>query len=472
MTMRMRPYIAMITAACIIVPLLLTTRVQNYVTNPGVLAELIALELILAAIWSYRTRFFFVLIAAFVWAGIGIPFNSAWTSGRWFVLAVGAAVGCLVYLKDRQLHLTTFHFAAFACAVAALVSAAISDFPRTALFKALSLLLLFVYGMTGARVAPAGREREFLSSLVVGCEGSVYFCAVSYFGFHYWLLGNPNSLGAVMGVVAVPLFLWGILSSEDRVERLRFTVAMAVALLLLFSSYARAGIMAAVISSLLLCLTVGRYRVMIKGACLALLLAVTAATLMPRPEASESLSSTFLYKGKHEQGLLSSRRPVWDSTVAVIEAHPWLGVGFGTSKTSDEEEETSHFAFRSQDPATREHGNSYLAITEWVGVLGDAPFLFLLSLIVVNVARVFFAVRRSGVIGPPAAIATIMVAGLIHAAFEDWLFAVGYYLCVFFWSLAFILVDLAPQPTPSPSASFSRPDYPHHLSPAHHASVS
>jgi hypothetical protein len=32
--------------------------------------------------------------------------------------------------------------------------------------------------------------------------------------------------------------------------------------------------------------------------------------------------------------------------------------------------------------------------------------------------------------------------------FEDWLFAPGYYLCVFFWSLAFVLVDVAPKSLP------------------------
>ena len=35
----------------------------------------------------------------------------------------------------------------------------------------------------------------------------------------------------------------------------------------------------------------------------------------------------------------------------------------------------------------------------------------------------------------------VMVAGLLHAGFEDWLFAPGYYLCVFFWSMAFVFVD-------------------------------
>ncbi|MGB7864482.1 MAG: hypothetical protein WCF74_13905, partial [Candidatus Sulfotelmatobacter sp.] len=39
--------------------------------------------------------------------------------------------------------------------------------------------------------------------------------------------------------------------------------------------------------------------------------------------------------------------------------------------------------------------------------------------------------------------AMVTVAGLIHAAFEDWLFAAGSYLCLFFWVLAFLLVDLA-----------------------------
>ena len=42
--------------------------------------------------------------------------------------------------------------------------------------------------------------------------------------------------------------------------------------------------------------------------------------------------------------------------------------------------------------------------------------------------------------------AAIVLSGLVHATFEDWMFAVGYYICVFFWVIAFILVDLAPAP--------------------------
>ena len=43
----------------------------------------------------------------------------------------------------------------------------------------------------------------------------------------------------------------------------------------------------------------------------------------------------------------------------------------------------------------------------------------------------------------------VLAAGLMHAGFEDWLFAVGYYLCVFFWVLAFAFMDLLPAAAPA-----------------------
>ena len=43
----------------------------------------------------------------------------------------------------------------------------------------------------------------------------------------------------------------------------------------------------------------------------------------------------------------------------------------------------------------------------------------------------------------------VLAAGLIHAGFEDWLFAVGYYLSVFFWVLAFAFLDILPSRCPA-----------------------
>jgi hypothetical protein len=58
---------------------------------------------------------------------------------------------------------------------------------------------------------------------------------------------------------------------------------------------------------------------------------------------------------------------------------------------------------------------------------------------------VFLWVRSTGDFSSAALpAAAVVAAGLVHAAFEDWMFAVGYYVCVFFWTIAFILIDVMP----------------------------
>jgi len=60
-------------------------------------------------------------------------------------------------------------------------------------------------------------------------------------------------------------------------------------------------------------------------------------------------------------------------------------------------------------------------------------------------ARVFSYLRRTGDASHYSVpLMMIVIAGLIHAGFEDWLFAVGYYLTVFFWTQAFLLMDVVP----------------------------
>jgi O-antigen ligase len=233
---------------------------------------------------------------------------------------------------------------------------------------------------------------------------------------------------------------------------------------LLFSSYARAGIAAAIVSCILLCIALRRYGLLIKGLGIALLLASLVAATVPLHQGpSDSLTSSFVYKGRRDEGILASRRSVWDDAVSAIQEHPWFGSGFGTSKTSSEIVQQSR-NFESLPQATREHGNSYLAITEWVGFVGDIPFFALVILIVMNVVRALGQMRRTGdAYSPVIPLAGVLAAGLVHAAFEDWLFAVGYYLCVFFWTLAFIMVDVLPalaaSPLPSGVRNATWPNY-------------
>ena len=426
----------------------------GYLNSSYYLGGLIFLQILVAALWNYRQRFFPLLIAIFLWAGTALPLNGVWTWGRWFVLVAGAIVGFIIYMNDRHHYFATFHLVAFFCVLAALVSAMVSLYPGVAVLKAMSLLLLFLYGASGARLAIVGREEKFFKGLLWAVEILVYLTAAAYFLLGFAAYGNPNSLGAVMGVVAAPLLLWGIFTSERIPQRRRRTLAFMLCVFLLFFSQARAGMAAGIFSCFLLCLALRRYRVLIQGTVLAVFLAAFALIAtpsepdqidMPSRQAGSSPLSVFLYKGNEEAGILGSRRSAWQQTTAVIQEHPWFGSGFGTGLTKYEGGGMQVGKYSSSSMATREHGNSYLALMEWVGLLGVVPFLTLVVLLILNVGRVLARLRRTG--NPhhfAVPVALVLTAGLVHAAFEDWLFAVGYYLCVFFWVFAFVLIDFLP----------------------------
>jgi len=80
-----------------------------------------------------------------------------------------------------------------------------------------------------------------------------------------------------------------------------------------------------------------------------------------------------------------------------------------------------------------------------VGILGVVPFAALIILLLANVGIVFRKMRTGSVLAAPASLlGAFVLAGLTHAFFEDWLFAPGSYLCVFFWAMAYILQDFVP----------------------------
>ncbi|HEV2728520.1 MAG TPA: O-antigen ligase family protein [Terriglobales bacterium] len=436
----------LITLSCCAFGAYLAIYLPSYVNNSEYLGGLIFLQIVAAALWNYRQRFFPVLLLVFLVAGILTPLAGAATVGRWFILAAGAIAGFVAYLADPSHRFGTFHLFAALCVVAAFVSAMFSAHPVLAALKALSILLLFLYGAGGARLAIVGREAQFLRGCLVTCEVLVYINAVLHFIFHISLFNNPNSLGALTGVALTPLLAWGVVTSHDAVTRRRRSFAFIVSVLLLFFSLARAAIVGALLSCVLLCVVLRQYRLLAKGLAVALAAAALIAAVAPLqapPQASErdSLADVFVYKGKREAGLLGSRQTPWQQTFSVIQEHPWFGSGFGTSKTAvDEVVETRGFASNSK--FTREHGSSYLAILEWQGLVGVSPFLALLMVAAVNAGKVLVSVRRTSDASFPALpMALVIIAGLVHAAFEDWMFAVGYYLCVFFWSFAFVLND-------------------------------
>ena len=255
-----------------------------------------------------------------------------------------------------------------------------------------------------------------------------------------------------MAVALNPMLLWGFLSAESGPRRLRLNVELVLAWVLLMSSFSRASIAAAAISSSLICLALRQYRLFMKGAAAFLVLAACVVLLKPLDTEApsniegDSVASVYLYKGKQDEGFWGSRRGPWQQTWDVVREKPWFGSGFGTSSVTGDMTSLQYVAHHVSTWVIREHGNSYLAILEWTGLLGVVPFFALVALMAMNAGRVFVWLRRTqDVFSPAVPAAAIVVAGLCDAMFEDWLFAVGYHLCIFFWAMAFILVDLIPR---------------------------
>jgi O-antigen ligase len=448
--------VAVWAVACLVGLFWVRTHLADF-RNTSYLGGLIVIQIVLVSLWHFETVFFPLLMGFFFWAGMDLPWIGVASTARWFILAVAAVGGFVMWMREAQHTYTIFHLVTSFCVAAALVSAMVSADPATALLKVLSLFLLFAYGATGARLAIRGREAKFVFTLLLGCEITAYVTGAAYIGgAHIW--GNPNSLGAIMGVAVTPFLLWGLLIAETRMQRYRRLGALAITGVLLYTALSRAGMLAATISSLTILIALRRQRLLIQGAFVVFTFVAIAAMVQPShfDDFVTTFTSNVIHKGRQES-LFKSRKTPWEETVAVIKEHPWFGSGFGTSDMGQFAQGTklslapSAGGLYTREGGNREHGSSYLALAEYLGLLGILPFTALLFLVVRMIVQVFLWMRRtSNPYHCAIPLAMMLLSGVVHAFFEDWLLAVGYYLCVFFWIGAFWLVDLMPAPVPVP----------------------
>jgi len=188
-----------------------------------------------------------------------------------------------------------------------------------------------------------------------------------------------------------------------------------------------------------------------------LIVFLIAVSGMVAPAALNQRLSAFgdevLYKGHKDMGIMGSRKTPWEDSIASIKQHPLFGTGYGTSPTG--EDPGLYFGrFASSAETVREHGSSYMTIAEWVGLVGVVPFVALLALTAWNVWRVCAWMKRTANPGHYSIpLAMVVLAGFVHAGFEDWLFAVGAYPSVFFWTFAFLLADLMPVTVTAPATA-------------------
>lgn len=424
-------------------------RMPGLFANTSILGGIVALEIALVGLSRFESLFFPLLMESFLWAGTALPFSEAAGSLRWLFLGVGALGGFAIWIKNSRFHrFAVFHLIALVCVASACVSAAVSGIPSTALLKVSSLFLLFLYASAGARLSIAGREKQFVAGLVLACEWLAYISAICYFILNFRLFGNPNALGAVIGVVAIPVLFWAAFTAETRALRQRRLIALLLSTGLLYVSNSRASILGATVAVLIFSIA-ARYQRLLFQFALVFLFLFTFMAVVNSSHTDDLVSSVagrILYKDptdNHE--ILESRISPWEQTFSSIRRHPWFGSGFGTSDLGSVRPDSTPSSVSTAPGWNREHGSSYLALGEYLGLLGAGPFAILLLMVLHRLIRAFRWVRLTGnradVCVP---FALVVIAGLVHAGFEDWLFAVGSYLCVFFWVCAFLLTDLIP----------------------------
>jgi O-antigen ligase len=452
------PKLILISGTVLSVPIALYLAYSRpgYFTSPVFLGGFLLFEAMLVASWLYRRIFLPIVLLSFLFAGVELPVGGIWVAGRWFFLALGAAVGSFIMLRERNHYFKLFHGLAILAAVAALVSSAVSHYPVFALLKASSLLLLFLYAGTGARLAASGRESRFVTGFLLG--GEIFVAVIVLFSLAgIEVMGNPNSLGAVMSVFATPILLWGTMIDDTPIIHHRRMLLLVAAMYLIWYSHSRASLLAAFFSCSLLCLCLRRYRLFAQG--MLILVILVAASVILNPDAfwatMRSTEKSVVYKESDSgMGVFASRQAPWQNALEDIHKHVWFGSGFGTTDTGTDA--TAHLGkFSNTSEVASENGSSYLSILSWVGVLGVLPFGFLLCSLLAKIVRTcLWMLNTSSPYHLAIPLAIMVIAGLIDAGFEDWLFAPGYYLCVFFWSMAFILTDYSPW---APLPSFSHP---------------
>jgi O-antigen ligase len=418
----------------------------GYFANSTLLGAILALEIVLACLWRFEKIFLPATMLCFLLATTTLPFSGESYTLRWLFLGVGSLAGTMIWMgSNRARHFGVFHLVALFCVLSALASASASDAPKTALLKVASLFLLFLYASTGGRAALAGQERSLVRGLILACEIAVFGVSAIYF-CGYNIFENPNNLGAFIGVIAMPVLAWAALVAEDRGERQRRYTALALCGVLLYATVCRAAITADIVVVIVFAIALRRPGLLVKAAFAGALFLEIMAVANPAhmSELMDSLEGRFIFKidaHRSKSGVFGSREGPWDDTIAAVKQHPYFGTGFGTSDVGIVDVQES--SIYTVEGSNREHGSSYLAMAEYMGLLGIMPFLFLLVLLIRAAARVYRRVRTTGNASHYAVpFAMITLAGLIHAGFEDWLFAAGSYLCVFFWVSGFLLIDL------------------------------
>lgn len=375
---------------------------------------------------------------------------------RWVFLGTAALVGIATSFKDSfsvlLIRVKTIQVFMLSMVAVILCTSAYSINPVLSFMKGLTFLMLPLFFMFGRRhfVGDAFKQGHvmltqigwFLRAIVAlslaygFIAPSQVFLGLSFGGIY----GNPNALAGILGVFAVPLFLYEYICER----RFRMKVFHGAFLLItigsLFATRSRAGILSAFVASLLILFYLRRQAAV---ALLGITLGITVSIFSYDPSLLRVINQEFVFKGGER--VLGTRELLWQEGVENIMESPFWGWGYGTSRESVTGWGTStggtEWSFStSTGGGDREKASSYLGITEELGFIGAMPAYLLMLYLLGQFAFVFRVRRVTSREEWPLLLLlySIILGGLISVGFEAWFFSLGSHIAILYWLFVFL----------------------------------
>jgi O-antigen ligase len=239
-------------------------------------------------------------------------------------------------------------------------------------------------------------------------------------------MSNPNGMGILAAMlVPVALEVWN--SSSRKRDRYVWGTALMTCLAMVALSGTRSAIVAVVSVLILIAVIRGSRRQMVRLSVLGSLVAVSYV-IVETSGLRELLERYF-----RTESLLtaSGRVEAWNTGIDLLRLRPDFGYGFGTEDLLFE-----HFRMRFTEHSGLMVHNSYLGLALQVGIPAAAICYLLLFFLAGR--GVWTSRKRQR--GPTAALVGCLIAGLIIAFSESWLYSAGNSQSLPFWVLVGLLV--------------------------------
>lgn len=386
---------------------------------------------------------FLILSTLLAFLGSSMPYvnrGGVLNQFRWAML-IALALGMVLRSSVQKggspwhpMHLGVLGFVVYAAASSVYSANGLMTILKAGTFGCLAVAGM-LYGrletgdQSGGSCKLLGQVFWYAVIVALGCALTLIHVVPMRPGYFAGPFGNPNSLGAFIAMVA-PVVLLNLVRSFDKSPQIRaanvlFTMTY---LIFLFMSRSRAGLGAAFIACGWWLYFAHRraFGLFLGGA-----LVTTIIFALYFPENVQNVRQIYVYKGSSY--IFKSRADLLRGTWDAAKESPLVGVGFGVAKGYSED---WRFTFETAG-ASREKGNSFLALVEEVGLIGSGLILLPLAWMFVAVTKRLMNLRRLHQMGEEfwviLTLSACLVGGLVNSSMEAWLTSTGFFSAILFW---------------------------------------